>query len=122
MKRILLISIVCLLFASISFSWPGSKQWQLVWDPNSETDLAGYRVYYQSTDSNWNKDNQSIVVKDVGNVTTYLATGNIPNNSYVRLTAYDLAQNESGFSNTVFFSEDLDVPEIPSGLRKVPVE
>ena len=97
--------------ASICFSAPGVKQWRLVWDPNSETDLAGYKVYYGAETGVYG------AVVDVGNVTNYTATGNIPTNSYVAVTAYDLSGNESGYSDERFFDKDQVAPGVPGGTR-----
>jgi hypothetical protein len=111
MKRIILASIVCLMFASICFSAPGIRQWKLTWDPNTEEDLAGYRLYYGKEAGIYGEP------IDVGNVSQYLITGNIPANSYLALTAYDLSGNESGYSEELFFSKDQAAPAVPGGLK-----
>ena len=66
------------------------------WDPNSESDLAGYKIYYGVNSHNY--DN----IVDVGNVTSFTITDlNKDVNYYFAVTAYDFSNNESGFSEEV---------------------
>jgi hypothetical protein len=68
----------------------------LAWDPNTEDDLAGYKVYYGIQSGNYD----SII--DVGNVTQYTVTDLEPETRYYfAVTAYDTSLNESGFSEEV---------------------
>lgn len=62
----------------------------LAWDPVTDADLAGYRVYWGSASGNYT---QSV---DVGNVTSYTLTGlGDCTTWYVAVKAYDTAGNES---------------------------
>ncbi|MCP4251979.1 MAG: fibronectin type III domain-containing protein [Candidatus Scalindua sp.] len=66
------------------------SQVTLTWDPNSESDLAGYKLHYGTTSGSPN------LVLDVGNQTF----GTIPNlisgqTYYISVTAYDTSGNES---------------------------
>jgi hypothetical protein len=77
----------------------------LAWDPNTEDDLAGYKVYYgvQSRDYDF--------VIDVGDVTQYTVTDLEPETQYYfAITAYDTSSNESGFSVEVSAVTDPAVP------------
>ena len=68
----------------------------LAWNPNMEEDLAGYRIYYGTGDGDYN------YTVDVGNQTEYTVTDleeGLP--YYFAATAYDLAGNESDYSNEV---------------------
>ena len=66
----------------------------LVWDANTEPDLAGYYVYVW----NWNRKLESKT--DVRKVTTYTVSKLKPGKAYFfAVTAYDIFANESGFSN-----------------------
>lgn len=66
------------------------------WQPNSETDLSGYKVYYGTSSRSYSK------VVDVGNVTLYEVTELTSGIEYFfAVTAYDTAFNESGYSNEV---------------------
>jgi hypothetical protein len=68
----------------------------LAWDPNTELDLAGYKVSYGTRPGDYN------FTIDVGNVTQYTVTGLAPGSRYYFvLTAYDTSLNESNFSPEV---------------------
>lgn len=76
-----------------------SAQVTLAWDPNTEPDLNGYKIYYglisaQYTDS-----------MDVGNQTTYTVSHLGDGTTYYfAATAYDTEGDESDFSNEVVFN------------------
>jgi hypothetical protein len=67
----------------------------LAWDANSETDLAGYKIYYGSVSQSYTN------VVDVGNVITYTVQNLLPFKYYFAATAYNLSNLESGYSNEV---------------------
>jgi len=73
-----------------------AAQIRLAWDPNSEPDLAGYKIYYGTASGTYTN---SITV---GNVTTCTLTG-LPDGQtyYIAATAYDTSGDESGYSNEV---------------------
>ena len=76
------------IFAIIPFCHGASLN--LEWYPNSETDLAGYNVYYGTSPGDYGNP------VDVDNVTEYELTGlNAGVRYYVAITAYDTADNES---------------------------
>ncbi len=63
------------------------------WDPNTESDLAGYRVYYGLTSGKYT------VFFDVGDVTHFQIDGFRKNITYYfAVTAYDENGNESPYS------------------------
>ena len=66
----------------------------LTWDPNSESDLDGYKVYYGEAPRLYT------ISEDVGNVTQNIVTVD-KDLMYIAVTAYDTVQNESGYSNEV---------------------
>ena len=67
----------------------------LVWDPNSEADFAGYKVYYGTASGVYGAP---IVI---GAQTTYTIQ-NLPAGTYFfAVTAYNKAGLESGYSNEV---------------------
>ena len=79
-----------------SGSGGGSGSITLAWDANTESDLAGYKIYYGTSARSY----QSSV--NAGNVTSYQLTGLTPGQVYfIALTAYDTAGYESDFSNEV---------------------
>ena len=68
----------------------------LTWDANTESDLAGYKVYRSTTSGTYGAP----IVAIQGNVTTYQATNlTIGQTYYFVVTAYDTSGNESDFSN-----------------------
>lgn len=68
----------------------------LAWDPNSETDLAGYKLYYGNAPRTYG------TIINVGNVTTFTVTGLVGVGTYYfAVTAYNTAQQESLYSNEV---------------------
>ena len=109
MKRILAILLLVLFIPVSASCLPGVKRWRLAWDPNTEPDLAGYRVYYSTVSGDYDEADGV----DVGNVTTrdldslILAEGV---NYFFVLTAYDTSQNESDFSDEVSHLYDQTAP------------
>jgi hypothetical protein len=67
----------------------------LQWDANTETDLAGYKVYYGSASGTYG----SPVV--IGKVTTHTLSQLPAGTYYFAVTAYNTSGLESGFSNEV---------------------
>lgn len=67
----------------------------LAWDPNTESDLAGYKLYYGTASGVYG------TVISVGNQTTYTVTGLPAGTYYFAVTAYNTEGLESGFSNEV---------------------
>jgi type IV pilus assembly protein PilY1 len=73
-----------------------AAQINLAWDANTESDLAGYKVYYGTSSKSYTN---SI---DVGNVTTYTLTGLTQGQTYyIAITAYNTSSSESGYSGEV---------------------
>ncbi|MCP5002954.1 MAG: hypothetical protein GY941_03250 [Planctomycetes bacterium] len=73
-----------------------SAQDTLVWDPNTEGNLAGYNVHYGMSSRNYDSH------EDVGNQTSYALTGFLDGSTYYfAVTAYDFSGNESAYSNEV---------------------
>lgn len=74
----------------------------LQWDPNTESDLAGYRVFYVAESSTF----EGAVVVDVKNQTTATIADLDPLKSYsFAVKAYNTAGMESAFSNVVVVPE-----------------
>lgn len=78
------------------FTVVAAGQVTLMWDPNSESDLVGYRIYYGIASRSY--DN----VIDVGNTETCTVTGLIPEVTYYfAATAYNTSELESDYSNEI---------------------
>ena len=70
----------------------------LAWNPNTEEDLAGYRIYYGTASGDYD------YTLEVGNQTEYTVTGLEEGLLYYfAATAYNLSWNESGYSNEVAY-------------------
>ena len=66
------------------------------WDPNTESDLSGYKIYYGTQPHNYQD------VLDVRKVTSFRIDNLTAGPTYYfAVTAYDLSGNESGFSAEV---------------------
>ncbi len=88
----------------------GTSSLPLVWDANTEPDLAGYRLY-------WGKASREYTNHvDVGNVTVYDLE--LPDGTwYIAATAYDRHQLESLYSNEL--QEEIDtIPPGPPTLKR----
>ena len=96
-----------ILFSLLEFNNVLAGSATLSWDPNTEPDLAGYKIYY-GTSPRTGTDPKICGLcgysnrVDVGNVTTY-TFNNLTNGQtyYFSVTAYDTSNNESAFSNQV---------------------
>lgn len=90
--------IVSIILASATLSQAVSLS--IAWNPNSEADLAGYKLYY---DNNLNGDYQNVV--NVGMVSEYEIT-NLPCGTTYRIamSAYDVNHNESELSTAINIS------------------
>jgi hypothetical protein len=106
---------ICLLSAALLLGvfLPGqlaATPLTLAWDPNTEPDLAGYKVYFGTRSRNYD------FVSDVGSTTQYTVTGLQPNTRYYfTLTAYDTSRNESDFSWEVSAVTGDEPDPAPSG-------
>ena len=86
------------------------------WNPNTEEDLAGYRLYVGEASGQYGEP------VDVGNVTGHVMeiTPEYGATYYFALTAYDTSGNESGYSaEASCFIPDSGAPEEPPGLRAI---
>jgi hypothetical protein len=71
----------------------------LAWDANSETDVAGYKIYYGTSSGEYSQ------IFDAGN-TTQITIGGIQEGVtyYFAATAYNVEASESGFSTEVSYT------------------
>ena len=99
----ILVLLLLLLWALPVYSQTPSGSVTLSWDPNTETDLAGYRMYYGTA----SRDDGGYAIPNfheailVG-TETYVFPALPYGDYYFAITAYDTSDNESGFSNEVF--------------------
>jgi hypothetical protein len=76
-----------------------SQQVILMWDPNMEPDLDGYKIYYGKSSGNYPN------MIDVGNTETCTISGLMPGETYFfAAKAYNTFGIESGFSNELIYT------------------
>jgi hypothetical protein len=72
----------------------------LGWSANTESDLAGYRVYYGTSSGNYGNPIDVGMGTPSGGLTTYSLTNLTKGQTYcIAITAYDTSNNESSRSN-----------------------
>lgn len=102
--------IFCMLMAA---ALSHAAQIQVSWSPNTETDLAGYKLYSGTASGVYGDP------VDVGNVTSHALTLSPATGTryYFALTAYDTSGNESAKSaEASVFIPDSTPPAKPTGL------
>lgn len=90
---ITLILFICISSASACFA-----QITLIWDANTEPEVAGYKVYSGTASRTYTSS------VDAGNQTTFIVTKNPSVTTYFAVTAYAANGDESDFSNEVIYS------------------
>lgn len=112
-------ALVCLLCLLAPGAWGAGASVTLEWDPNSETDLSGYRIYWGTAPREpaaVRADNPYPHAVDAGNVTVYTVP-NLPDGTLCfAATAYNTSGAESEFSNEVCTIVNSAPPAVP-GLR-----
>lgn len=110
MKRFFLLSLLAFLVLSVPIA---AQTVTLQWDPNTETDLTGYKVYWGIVSSIYTSS------VTVGLVTTYTVTNLGGGTYYFAVTALNTAGLESGYSNEV--STVIPIPPVapPSSPLKL---
>jgi hypothetical protein len=85
----------------------------LAWNPNPESDLAGYRLF-------WGETNSAATMRDVGKTTQTQVTNLVAGrNYYFYLTAYNTSGLESNPSSTVYYTQPQPIPAAPSNLAGI---
>ena len=122
MKKLILIVLAMILVASPVFALgPKIDKDKAVWDQNTETDLAGYYLYWRTQADTFSDTNRVQVLPTNKASPTHtapsfnLGTLNLTSGNYsIAISAYDTAGNESGLSTEAPF--DASLPANPSGL------
>ncbi len=85
---------------AVTFTPPSQNTATLSWDPNAETDLAGYRIYYGlASDAYLQQKGNGLQISSNAYTVVGLNSGT---RYYFAVTAVDIAGNESDYSNEVF--------------------
>ena len=86
----------------------------LTWNPESDPDLAGYRVYHCSQLPCTRTSDTASLLNTLGKVTS-LNIGTPAMTQYYFITAYNYTNHESGGSNLVTFTPGAIPPPPPGG-------
>lgn len=92
------LALLCLflLLGSSMVSFVSAADVTLSWDPSSEQQVSGYKIYYGTASRSYSSNT------NIGKVTTYKVTG-LANGTryYFAVTSYNTSGNESAYSNEV---------------------
>ncbi len=110
MKKLLILLFALTCAVLLAQGGPGSaKTVKLGWDTNTETDLAGYVLYWGIVLTG--------ITNSIGVATNGITIQNLANGQYwFAVTAKNTNQLESGFSNILLVS----IPRNPTNLKIVP--
>ncbi len=127
MKKLLLAICLVLLFPVLTFA----DDVKIGWNPNTESDLGGYKVYFGEASGVYDSPNSPV---DIGNPLPVLIeiegepipqlkivatlTGLLSGHTYyIVVTAYDITDNESNYSLEISGDvQDVTAPNVPEGL------
>ena len=112
-KKVLLIASLILLFALPCLA---ASDVTFEWDPNSEQDLAGYRIYQSDSSGNYTFGEGNEVADIPAGTEIVTLLGVLDGKWYWVLTAYDQNGNESGPSNEVSATLDTEAPAPPQNF------
>ena len=113
MKKLLSIAVLCMSLFLPSSVFP--LDIKLIWNPNTESDLAGYKVYRGTAPGGPYVKLGEI---QATNFVWAVPTGTEASNYFV-ITAYDTAGNESGYSNEASIYIDNKPPIPPTGIQVI---
>jgi hypothetical protein len=124
-----LLAVIFIALVTVGAAYPATVELNFAWDRNTETDLAGYRLYFSATPGQYVKGTGSANLLKAVPALNPVSGSNHPNTVlqsmtgvdgqkvYFVLTAYDASQNESGFSNEVSYTfPDTTAPQAPKGF------
>lgn len=110
MKKLLMLFVSLFVFLFAGYAVAATIT--LEWDANTESDLAGYRIYKSNVSGDYTE-----APADVGNVTTHEIKDLADGPWFFVATAYDTDNNESTFSNEVTVTLDTAAPGSPANVK-----
>ena len=118
MKKLLLITMLILALTPLTSS-AGTETYTLTWDPNSETDLAGYNIYIRVEGDEYVEP--LVTITELSQNPKYDGTLEIPEDTLITYywvaTAFDTDDLESDYSNEATRTYDTRVsPDPPQNL------
>ena len=106
-KKVLKYILIIAVFISIN-NLAYSFQLSLAWDPCTEPDIAGYKIYYGTASKNYTFS------VDVGEFVEATISGlDQGKKYYFAATSYDLDGNESNLSDEIIYQKQKSMPWIP---------
>ena len=119
MTRLIVLAVVAVLLQGISIqAQEAYNPTGVKWDANTESDLAGYRLYEKAEDGAYEE-----LATCIKGTTALMFSSATPHTDGVYgwvVTAYDGAGNESGYSNEVTAVFDAGAPAPPTGCACIP--
>ena len=92
-----------------------AAQVTLTWSPNSESDIAGYKIYYGTGSRDYSNST------DVGNRTIHTISALDEGTTYYfAATAYDSLKNESDYSAEIVYTAGDSVPDVDGDRDGMP--
>ena len=116
MKKSLCALLICIfvLAGSAFCLGPRIDKHTAVWDANTEGDLAGYYLYWRTSEQSFS-DDRRVTVGVSPSPSFDLMTLNLPSGVYViAVSAYNTAGNESGLSEEVTWNAT--IPDDPKNV------
>jgi hypothetical protein len=123
MKKLFLVLVLLLMATQV---W--AMDVKLACDPNSESDLAGYRIYWSQASGSYSTSQmQQFPLSVITPATPQFTIVNLDETKtwYFVATAYDTENLESGYSNEVSVLWDGVTgvpPGVPSGLKPMEIK
>lgn len=117
MKKIVIFLIALLSIITLTAIPVLAKDINFAWDANTESDLAGYRLYQSNTSGSYTYGSGNEVAEIAAGTETVTLTGVTDGTWYWVLTAFDTEGNESLPSNEVSQTVDETAPSAPTTLH-----